>query len=218
VPRAPNAESHGASAAPAAVIRLPVAEGDTSLVLAARRGDRSALAALVERHAPRVRRVLARVLGPDPELSDLVQDVFLTAFSTLDRLEEPSAVGAWLTQIAVFTGRGRIRRRSRWRFLRFVAPDELPESLVPPHDATTSATARALYRVLDRLHREERVAFALRHIDGMELTEVAQACDVSLSTIKRRLSRAESTFMNLARSEPELSERLARAEGERRTP
>ena len=213
--RTPNAENHAAAAASAAVIRLPVAEADASLVLAARRGDRSALTALVERHAPRVRRVLARVLGPDPELSDLVQDVFVTAFATLDRLEEPSSVGPWLTQIAVFTGRGRIRRRSRWRFLRFVAPEELPERLVPAHDATTSATARALYRVLDRLHREERVAFALRHIDGMELTEVAQACDVSLSTIKRRLSRAESMFMSFAKSEPELSERLARAEGGR---
>jgi RNA polymerase sigma-70 factor (ECF subfamily) len=169
------------------------------------------MSSLVERHAPRVRRVLARVLGPDPELSDLVQDVFVTAFSTLERLEEPSALGAWLTQIAVFTGRGRIRRRSRWRFLRFVAPEELPERLVPAHDAVTTATARALYRVLDRLHREERVAFALRHIDGMELTEVALACDVSLSTIKRRLSRAENMFLSLARTEPELSERLARA-------
>lgn len=213
MPRTPNAESHGTGTAPAAVIRLPVAESDASLVLAARRGDRSALAALVDRHAPRVRRVLARVLGPDPDLSDLVQDVFLTAFSTLGRLEEPSAVGPWLTQIAVFTGRGRIRRRSRWRFLRFVAPDELPDSAVPPHDATTSASARALYRVLDRLHREERVAFALRHLDGMELTEVAQACDVSLSTIKRRLARAEVMFLNLARSEPELRERIARATG-----
>jgi hypothetical protein len=49
------------------------------------------------------------------------------------------------------------------------------------------------------------VAFALRYFDGMELTDVAQACCVSLATIKRRIARAEEGFRNGALGVPALA-------------
>ena len=69
-----------------------------------------------------------------------------------------------------------------------------------------SQALHATYRLLSTLQPDEQIAFALRFIDGMELTEVAAACDVSLATIKRRLARAEARFSELARSEPALVE------------
>ena len=42
--------------------------------------------------------------------------------------------------------------------------------------------------------------------EGMDLVEVAAACRVSLATIKRRLTRAEARFVELARQEPSLTE------------
>ena len=54
------------------------------------------------------------------------------------------------------------------------------------------------------------IAFALRFVDGMELVEVAEACEVSLATIKRRLARAQAKFTNIARTYPVLHEWLER--------
>ena len=51
-------------------------------------------------------------------------------------------------------------------------------------------------------------AFALRFVDGMELTEVAAACETSLATIKRRLARAGARFEAAARRQPVLEEWL----------
>jgi RNA polymerase sigma-70 factor (ECF subfamily) len=178
-------------------------------VRAFRVGEPHAGAALFDRHASHVRRVLARVLGPDPELSDLVQDVFVAAISSLHRLEDPSALKAWLTRMAVFTARGRIRRRVRWRFLRFVSEDELPEPVAPEIDAEGSEALAAVYRVLNSLPTDERIAFALRVFDGMELTAVATACGVSLATIKRRLASANRRFSALAWQEPVLVDWLS---------
>ncbi len=95
--------------------------------------------------------------------------------------------------------------------MRFVAPEELPERGVEPHDALATETLRATYRVLERMGSDERIAFALRFIDGMELTEVAQASRVSLATVKRRLNRAHTQFQELAKSEPALAEWLGGA-------
>ena len=62
----------------------------------------------------------------------------------------------------------------------------------------------ATYAALDALPVDERIAFALRFIDGMELTEVAAACETSLATIKRRLDRASASFEAEARRQPAL--------------
>src|SRR5690242_7853663 len=84
---------------------------DATLVAAVRRGDPAARRLLFERHAPHVARVLARLLGPDGELADLVHDVFLMALRDLAHLNEPAALKAWLTSVTVYVARGHIRKK-----------------------------------------------------------------------------------------------------------
>jgi len=210
VTRRSPASSDPAVQRSADIIPLRVPETDVALVRALQAGEAQAGAALFDRYAPHVRRVLARVLGPDPELSDLLQDVFVAALGSLHRLDDPGALRAWLTQTAVYTARARIRRRARWRFLRFVPDDELPDYAGAELDAEGSQALSAVYRVLALLPADERIAFALRVLDGMELTSVASACGVSLATIKRRLGVAQRRFIELSRREPVLVDWLAR--------
>lgn len=172
---------------------------DAALVRLALRDETQARSRIFDRHGRHVARVLVRVLGPDGEVADLVQDVFVMAFRDLRRLDDPSALRAWLTAIAVNVARGHIRRRTRRRWLRFFAPEDLPDVSVPSADDETLEATRATYTILKAMDADESTAFALRYIDGMELTEVARACNVSLATIKRRLARAESTFASEAR-------------------
>lgn len=184
---------------------LPAPESDELLVLSLRARHPDAGTQLFDRYAPHVR----RVLGPDSEILDLVHDVFVTALESLHRLLDPRALRAWLTQIAVFTARARIRRRVRGRILRFLPLSELPEPELPPTDFEASEAMQAVYRVLAGLDTDQRIAFALRFVAGMELTEVAASCGVSLATIKRRLARAQVGFASAAEREPALAEWLA---------
>lgn len=183
---------------------FPVETDDASLVEAALRRVPAARAQIFERHANHVARVLARLLGTDDEIADLVHDVFVMALRDLPRLNDPSALKAWLTAITVNTARGHIRKKTRRRWLRFFAPEDLPEMQAATADDGVLEATRATYAVLDQLTPDDRIAFALRFVDGMELTEVAIACDVSLATIKRRLARAEATFLERARTFPAL--------------
>jgi RNA polymerase sigma-70 factor (ECF subfamily) len=174
---------------------------DAALVAALRRGDEVARRLLFERHALHVTRVLARLLGADGELADLVHDVFVMALRDLHCLQDASALKAWLTSVTVHLARGHIRKKTRRRWLRFVAPHELPDAPAATADSDVRDAARRLYRVLDTLPEDERIAFALRFVDCMELRDVAEACDVSLATIKRRLERAEEKFVARVRKD-----------------
>ncbi|MBI5548981.1 MAG: sigma-70 family RNA polymerase sigma factor [Deltaproteobacteria bacterium] len=182
---------------------LPPHDGP-ELVAALRAASPAAAAVLYDRFAPKVQRVLARVLGVDAELADLLQEVFLRALEAVDRIDDPQRLEGWLCAIAVHTAREQIRRRSRARWLAMLGwgmPAEPPARSQVVED---SEALRRTYAVLEKMPSDERIAFALRFVDGMELVAVAEACGVSLATIKRRLSKAQQRFVGLARNEPAL--------------
>ncbi len=176
---------------------------DHALLRALGRGDRGAAAALFDRYAPLVERTMARVLGADSELADAVQEAFLRMLHSVHGVRDPQALPEWVIRVAVCTAVDALRRRKRRRWLLF-EPAETLEQPGAEADLEGREALKATYAVLDRLPVEDRTAFALRRIDGMELRQVASACDCSLATVKRRLERAEARFAALARRHPAL--------------
>jgi RNA polymerase sigma-70 factor (ECF subfamily) len=193
-------------------VELPIAETDAALVAALRAQRTDAGKTLFKRYGRDVERVLFRVLGPDVELADLLHDVFVAALTSIDQVRDPNALRGWLTGIAVRKARKCIVKRRRWRIIQFFAPTDMPEAEARVTPTEVSEALRCTYEVLNKLPADERMAFALRHVDGMELTAVAAACGVSLATIKRRLTRAHATFVSLASEHAALAEWLERGE------
>lgn len=192
----------------ATVHRIGFSGEDRALVAALVAGHPGAPAALFDRYGAHVQRVLASALGVDQELPDLLHEVFAQALGSVAKLEDPERLKAWLTRIAVFTARGCIRRRRRWRWIRFLEPTALRDVPDGPAPFEAREALAAIYDLLERLPTRDRLLLSLRLVGGMELTEVAAACGVSLATAKRHLARAEARFLELARSDPVLSERL----------
>lgn len=177
--------------------------------------------AVLERFTPVVRRVLFRLLRSSDELDDLTQEVFLRALERIALLRDGVRVQSWLTGFAVLVARETLRKRARRRWLVLFAPADLPEApLESPTLGTEADALRALqatYELLDQMAIDARTAFVLRHFEGMELVDVASACGVSLATIKRRLERAERTFLTRARRHPLLQDLLGGWLDERRS-
>jgi RNA polymerase sigma-70 factor (ECF subfamily) len=161
----------------------------------------AAVAAFYDRFAGRVLRVLARILGSDQDLSDVHHEAFVRALGSIASLKDPSRLTAWITSVAVLSARTCLQRRARRRWLVLTEPDVLArlDARVPVAEPSVHEALAATYRVLDRLPPDERVVFALRFIDGMQL-----------ATAKRRLSRAEQRFSNLAWQHPVLVEWIAK--------
>jgi RNA polymerase sigma-70 factor (ECF subfamily) len=185
---------------------------DDALALGLRAGHRAAVAALFDRHSDAVERVLVRVLGIDAEVPDLLQDVFVHVMTGASRYRgDASSLRAWLTQIAVRTARKCIRRRTTRRWLGLLHAAATPE----PVDASSLELHSTLQRaqaVLQRMPERERIPFALRYLEGMQLAEVAEACEISLATAKRRLVRARDRFSTFASRDSVLSSWLEEAE------
>jgi RNA polymerase sigma-70 factor, ECF subfamily len=185
--------------------RPPVAlvGSESEILLGLQQGEPLAQTVFFDQHEGGVRRVLVRILGTSPDVADALQDTFLRAFSNASQVKDSAALRSWLLRVAVSVAFDQLRRRRRLRWLVF--------SGEPPTDVAVEGASAELrdalrdtYRVMDRLPHEERIAFALRHIDEMELDQIADACKVSLSTVKRRLNKAEIRFRTIASRVPSL--------------
>jgi RNA polymerase sigma-70 factor (ECF subfamily) len=198
----------------AKILTLPTANlsgiDDASLVRATLNGDPRAPSALWEKHARLVYRILRRSLGQQDEVDDLVQEVFLSLFRKLPTLREPKALPAFLIAITTHVLRHELRRRWVRRCMTLGAKADIgPDPrVVYPNPEARQAVSR-LYGILDKLGSEERLAFVLRFIEGMELTEVATALGLSLATAKRRLVRARARFDRHVAGDPGLAPYLS---------
>ncbi len=164
-----------------------VPEGDEALVARFVSGDQRAFTVLFKRHARYVASVAFRLLGDSSELDDVVQETFAICLQNLRSLEQASRVRPWLVTIAVRRAQRRLQARRRRRWL----GAEIALVSAQVSDPLVSHEVRELYRVLDGLSPKLRVPWTLSRIEGGTLDEVAEWCELSLATLKRRLVRAD---------------------------
>ncbi len=179
----------------------PALETDAELVQALKQGEAGAAGRLYDRHATGVHGMAFRLLGRQAELDDIVQEVFIYALYSIDKLREPAALKGWLLGIAVGKVRSHLRQRYRRRWLSFLPHDELPEPAVPTTEPDAEL-GRDVCTILEHLPADERIALVVHRIEGLSLNDAAKACDMSLSTFKRRLAKGEARFIARAEKHP----------------
>ena len=189
-----------------AVVRLtPPNMTDASLVRALKLHEHGSAELLWNRYGRYVERLIVRTVGLDPEVPDLINEAFARALEGIKSLRETQALKGWIGSVALFTARAFLRnRRSRRRWVSILSSDEVPEVEAVAASPEVNHMLACTYAILDALPPDERISFALRVIDGMELTEIAQVTGVSLATVKRRIACAKRRFWDRARLHPML--------------
>ena len=143
------------------------------------------------RYSPYVAKIGYRLLGRDSEVDDLVQDVFLAAHRGLHRIREHGAVKAWLITVTVRLARRRLRSRRLRGALHLDSSPDYSDIADPSVSPEQRALVVHVYRLLDRMPVNQRIAWSLRYIEGERLERVAELCECSLATAKRRIKAVQ---------------------------
>ena len=176
----------------------PESTGDTSLVLAAREGDRAAFGGLYARYVRMVHGILlARV--PASDVDDLVQDVFLRALPRLGDLRDVARFGPWLAAIT------RNRANDYYRQTRAVTAvtESLPEDEadLPASNTAPDAEATMILAFVRSLSDAYRETLILRLVEGMTGPEIAARTGLTPGSVR----------VNLHRGMQQLREKLGQA-------
>ena len=130
--------------------------------------------------------------GDAHAVDDLVQEVFIAAFSALPGFRGDAQLQTWLYTITANKVRNwwESRRRRRDRELR-AAESPQPRGQTPEDGLETTEHRKRLYSALGELPHKLREAFTARAIEGMSLQEASEVLDVPVSTVSYRTRRAE---------------------------
>ena len=118
---------------------------------------------------------------------DIAQQTFLRVWSSLSQYDTGKPFGAWITKIAA---------NCAIDFLRARKPSEpLPEMVAPPAAFESSQDIRKIFlRIGPMLSERQRIVLVLREIDGLEMSEIANALSCTESTVRNLLSQAKESF------------------------
>lgn len=192
------------AAAPVREAVRPSAE--TQFLELLRAGDAAAFNRFVEDRTSDVYALLYRLTEDAEEARDLTQETFLQAFRSIAHFRGDADLRTWLYRIAVNQARNRWRWWKRRRRGVTFSLDEPPRDTEQPlaarlRDEHTRDPEREtlahereemIVAALQTLARPYREAVVLRDIEGLSYEEVAAALEISVGTVKSRLSRGRA--------------------------
>lgn len=188
---------------------------DADLARALMAGEAWATPMTWNRFAPIIYGIASRALGREAEAEDVTQEVFYRLFSRIGTLKNPEAFRSFVVSFAIRIVKWELRKRRARRWILLSDTDHLPEvAAVPDGDAASRQVLRRFYAILDQLTARERLVFALRHLESMTLEEIASTLSISLSTVKRTLTRAATRVSQWIESDAELTNYFEGTRGE----
>jgi RNA polymerase sigma-70 factor (ECF subfamily) len=169
---------------------------------------------LFDTFAPRIRRLVLRLGLNAADAEDIVQESLLIAWNRAHRVTRAAELQGFVLAIAINHARSLMRRR---RWARALGLEPADTAHFDPDVASASSPEsvhelRRVFKVLDGLSDELRLAFVLRFVEQLTLEEATLAAGWSLATMKRKLERARTLFVARARQDPLLWDRLSKEE------
>lgn len=184
-----------------------------------RSGDMEGLRVLYDRHRSRIYQLGCRYLSDAAEAEDLVQQVFIKVYENAGKFRGEAQVSTWLYRIAVNAALERRRRRrtvgiddlhplgsdvlahtatldaevrSGWGHRPAMAGTDV--AVDPEVAAQRRSIQERLEQALEELSPTQRLAFVLRHWEGLSIREIAEVIDAAEGTVKSHLFRAVRTL------------------------
>jgi RNA polymerase sigma-70 factor (ECF subfamily) len=160
-----------------------------------KKGDISAFGTLVQKYQDRIYTLCRYILENQDDANDAAQDTFVKAYQGLKSFKPTSSFYTWLYRIAVNTCLDHKRKYSL-HSLFFSKDFEEHIDNYPSHAPSPEAayvakqSMQALQAALNSLSTKLRVVIVLNELEGLSYEEIAEVLDVSIGTVKSRISRA----------------------------
>jgi RNA polymerase sigma-70 factor, ECF subfamily len=178
---------------------LSLPQPDPGVLRKAQRGDERAFSIIVRAYQVPVFNYVLRLVGDRALAEDLTQEVFMRVYQGLPRFSLRSKFTTWLFQVTknrVLDELRAVERRPR----AVVDLDDVPSLEVLDAPFERLEAIDAVWRAVENLNVDLKSALLLRDVVGLSYTEIADALEITLATVKWRIYKArEDVQLALAR-------------------
>src|SRR3954469_11673849 len=179
---------------------MPLTQPDHGVLRKAQRGDERAFSLIVRAYETPVFNYVLRLVGGDRSLAeDLTQEVFLRVYQGLPKFSLRCRFTTWLFQVTKNRVLDELRASER-RPRAVVTIDDIPPLEVVDAPFERVEAIDAVWRAIEGLNVDLKMALLLRDVVGLSYTEIADSLEITLATVKWRIYKArEDVQLALAR-------------------
>jgi RNA polymerase sigma-70 factor, ECF subfamily len=168
---------------------VPLPQPDHLLLRKAQKGDERAFQTILETYEVPVYNYVLRMVGDRALAEDLTQEIFLRIYQGLAGFSLRCRFTTWLFQVAKNRVLDELRARER-KPQTVVTLEDLPPLEVVDAPPERVEAIDAVWRAVALLNPDLKMALLLRDVVGLSYTEIADALEITLATVKWRIFKA----------------------------
>ena len=176
-------------------------ETDEEVAGRVKRGDREAFGILIERYEEKLTRYARRFLFYDDTGTDLVQDVFIKAYVSINSFDTGKRFSPWIYRIAHNEFINELKRKKK-SAVPFFNPDTIFPHPVAPETADKYARDEEAREMLDtaleKLEVKYREPLVLYFFEEMSYRDIADVLRIPISTVGVRISRGKEQLRSMS--------------------
>ena len=160
-------------------------------------GDTDALKTVYEAYSQRMRNACIRITQEDEDtVDDLVQESFIRAYYSLEKLKDASKFGEWVVAITKNVSLRYLERKRKIQVLPF---SEIGDGFDVESSYTSDSKLeeKELFELIDKLPSGYRNVFRMAVIDGFSHKEIAEKLGIEPHSSSSQLTRAKVLLRNM---------------------
>lgn len=160
-------------------------------------GDTDALKTVYEAYSQRMRKACIRITQEDEDtVDDLVQESFILAYYSLEKLKDASKFGEWVVAITKNVSLRYLERKRKIQVLPF---SEIGDGFDVESSYTSDSKLeeKELFELIDKLPSGYRNVFRMAVIDGFSHKEIAEKLGIEPHSSSSQLTRAKVLLRNM---------------------
>ena len=178
---------------------MSLLQPDPEVLRKAQKGDERAFTQLVRDYETPVHNYIFRLTGDQTLAEDMTQEVFVRVLNGLPRFSLRCKFTTWLFQVTKNRVLDELRARER-RPQSVTTLDDMPHLETYDQPFERLETIDAIWRAIQDLNPDLKMALLLRDIVGLPYNEIADSLEITLATVKWRIFKArEEVQLALAR-------------------
>ena len=187
------------------MVDTPARDADEQLVAKVQSGDRRSFDLLVLKYQHKVMGLVRRFVKDPTEAEDVAQEAFIKAYRAINTFRGDSAFYTWLYRIAVNTAKNYLVAQGRRppssdvdaiEAENFESGGALKEISNPENLMLSEELRQIVFRTIESLPEDLRMAITLRELDGLSYEEIAAIMDCPVGTVRSRIFRAREAIDN----------------------
>lgn len=171
-----------------------------------KQGDQAAFKHIVDTYQNMVYNTCFSIVKSEEDAEDLAQEVFVQVYQSVNSFKGESKFSTWLYRIATTKSLDHERkkkRKKRFGFVKSIFGEDAQIEINPPdfnHPGVVldkKERAAILFKAVDKLPENQRIAFILSKVEGRSYQEISEIMQTTISAIESLLHRAKNNLRKI---------------------